>query len=287
MASYNNARFAKESIKSVLAQSYTNWELIIVDDASSDNSVKVILEYLVDPRIKLFINKENLGVGATKKRCAEEASGDVFAVLDIDDTLDENSLALMNRAYRENPTVDFIYSDTYECDENLKIKGILPWIGKLKEQETNLHIFKVCQLRTFKKKLYEKTSGYDSNLRSAVDRDIIYKLEEVGVLKYIKIPLYYYRIHDSGISKTSDSKLKNVGRLSCVIVAKSAYQRRLKNKFLNLSRKEMSIQSLDGLSPALKLGEYYLFFRLLIYSVFLYPFNCKRYYLFIVNLFKK
>ncbi|MDA3840723.1 MAG: glycosyltransferase [Patescibacteria group bacterium] len=287
MASYNNANFARDAIESVLAQSYQNWELLIVDDASNDRSAVIIREYLGDKRIKFFQNKKNLGVGATKRKCAEMATGDIFAVLDIDDVLDKNALLTMEREYRENPEVDFVYSDTYECDENLAVKRVLPWVGELESGKTNLHTFKVCQLRTFKKVLYKKTEGYNPELKSAVDKDIIYKLEEKGRLKYIKIPLYYYRIHQNGISKTPDVNLKNLGRLSGVLAERNAYRRRKKSGFCNLTRKEMSVKLLDGLSPAIRLKKIILFFELFFYSIYLYPFNLKRYRIFINNIIKK
>lgn len=65
-ASYNYENYIKETIKSVLNQTYQDWELIIIDDCSSDNSVNVIKSFQ-DDRIKLFVNKQNLGLAKTLK----------------------------------------------------------------------------------------------------------------------------------------------------------------------------------------------------------------------------
>ena len=72
-ASYNYENYIKETIKSVLNQTYQDWELIIIDDCSSDNSVNVIKSFQ-DDRIKLFVNKQNLGLAKTLKLGIEKNS---------------------------------------------------------------------------------------------------------------------------------------------------------------------------------------------------------------------
>lgn len=84
MPSYNTGTFIEESIESVMAQTYQNWELIIVDDCSTDNSVKVIESHL-DTRIKLLVNIENSGAAVSRNRAIREASGKYVAFLDSDD----------------------------------------------------------------------------------------------------------------------------------------------------------------------------------------------------------
>ena len=74
MASYNYADIIGEAIESVINQTYTDWELIIVDDGSKDDSVEVIKKYLTDTRIKLFVNEENLGLAKTVQKGVEIAS---------------------------------------------------------------------------------------------------------------------------------------------------------------------------------------------------------------------
>ena len=69
MPSYNTAHFIKETIESVLAQTYSNWELIIVDDCSTDNTDKVVSEYLEDERIRYIKNEKNSGTAKESARC--------------------------------------------------------------------------------------------------------------------------------------------------------------------------------------------------------------------------
>ena len=66
IANYNNARYIEESIESVFNQTYSNWEIIIVDDDSNDNSIKLLEKFKNEDRIKIYKNEENKGCGYTK-----------------------------------------------------------------------------------------------------------------------------------------------------------------------------------------------------------------------------
>ena len=85
MPSYNTTSFIAESIQSVLAQSYKDWELIIVDDCSSDNTDQVVKPYLSDERIKYYKNEKNSGAAVSRNRAIREAKGKWIAFLDSDD----------------------------------------------------------------------------------------------------------------------------------------------------------------------------------------------------------
>lgn len=83
---YNSAQFISEMINSVQSQTYSNWELLFVDDCSRDNSVQIIEQYIVkDPRIKLFILSNNQGSGPARNKAISEAKGKYIAFLDSDD----------------------------------------------------------------------------------------------------------------------------------------------------------------------------------------------------------
>ncbi len=91
MPLYNAAGFVKETIESVLAQTYQNFELLITNDCSTDNSVEIV-ESFRDPRIKLFHNEQNSGAAKTRNRSIREASGKWIAFLDSDDLWDKEKL---------------------------------------------------------------------------------------------------------------------------------------------------------------------------------------------------
>lgn len=83
---YNCEEYIEQTIQSVLLQTYIHWEMIIIDDASQDNSLKIINKYLEqDKRIKLIINKKNIGVAQSRNTGIKVSSGDYIALLDSDD----------------------------------------------------------------------------------------------------------------------------------------------------------------------------------------------------------
>ena len=88
IANYNNGHYLMEAVESVRQQTYSNWEIILVDDGSTDNSHELYKQLVEqDSRIHIFFNEENKGCGYTKRRCAELANGEICGFLDLDDTL--------------------------------------------------------------------------------------------------------------------------------------------------------------------------------------------------------
>jgi len=234
MANYNNAKFIKESIESVLSQTYNDWELIIVDDCSTDNSIDIIKPYLKDYRIKLIRHKKNHGYGGSLKTAAANSKMMVLAILDADDKFTKDALENIAVEYLKSPEVGFIYSTMWECDSELNIIQISPWIGPDDPPKTNLIKPRVSHLKTFLRDLYLKTTGFDPKLKIAVDRDIIYKMEEITNFKFINKPLYFYRIHESGVSH---GKKQFQGRIENYITQSKGYQRRLNSSMPNLTLK--------------------------------------------------
>jgi len=236
VANYNNAEYIKESIESVISQTYPNWELIIVDDYSTDNSINKIKTYLKDKRIKMIQHNRNIGYGGALKTAADNASCDILCILDADDKLHEKALDVMAKAYNENPECGFIYSTMWNCDSNLENCVENTMIGPTIPEKTNIFHIKVSHFKTFRKDAYNKTSRFDPMQKKAVDKDIIFKLEEIVKFKFIDIPLYYYRQHEGGISQ---DKSEFQARVYHYIARCKAYQRRLNKNIPNYTKKEL------------------------------------------------
>ncbi len=117
MPSYNTANFITESIQSVLAQSYKDWELIIVDDCSTDNTDDVVKPFLYDKRIKYLKNEKNSGAAVSRNRALREAKGKWIAFLDSDDlwTLDKLKKQI---SFMEKNGYHFSYTAYAEIDQN-------------------------------------------------------------------------------------------------------------------------------------------------------------------------
>ena len=134
MPSYNTGRFIKETIESVLAQTYTDWELIIVDDCSTDNTDEVVGEFLSDVRIRYVKNDANSGAAVSRNRALREARGKWIAFLDSDDLWEPKKLEKQITFMKENG-YHFSYTNYAEIDEESKPLGRRvtgPWrISKL------------------------------------------------------------------------------------------------------------------------------------------------------------
>jgi len=125
MPAYNCEKYIAAAVQSVIEQTYDNWELIIVNDCSTDNTPNIIKDFQrKDSRIKIYENAQNLGVSATRNRCISEASGEWVAFLDSDDMWDARKLDLQIK-YAQKNTAGFIFTGASYIDENgEKYKGI-------------------------------------------------------------------------------------------------------------------------------------------------------------------
>jgi lipopolysaccharide/colanic/teichoic acid biosynthesis glycosyltransferase/glycosyltransferase involved in cell wall biosynthesis len=122
MPSYNTASYIKDSIKSVLNQTYDNWELIIVDDCSSDNTDEVLAE-IDDPRIRVYKNEVNSGAAISRNRALKEAKGQWIAFLDSDDIWMPEKLE-KQIAFMTDNGYHFSYTDYVEIDNNGNETGV-------------------------------------------------------------------------------------------------------------------------------------------------------------------
>ena len=194
IANYNNGKYLMDAINSVRKQTYTNWEIILVDDASTDNSHDLYKKLEKDERIHIYYNEQNQGCGYTKRRCAELANGDLCGFLDPDDVIMPNALQLMVDTHVCNPNASLIYSQhviSNECLQDLS----KPIGSSLEMGVSYLESPKggPCPFATFKKCLYVLTGGISDIYKRAVDQDLYLRLEEVGEIKFVDQVLYIYR----------------------------------------------------------------------------------------------
>jgi glycosyltransferase involved in cell wall biosynthesis len=212
MAHYNNAKFLEESLASIYAQTYTNWELVLVDDGSTDDFDGVMAKYKNDSRIKIFYNGQNKGTAFTKAKCVALATGEIAGYLDPDDTLHEQALAIMVTAHQQHVACSIIYSAQHICDAEMNItetKGysrpMPPGVPYLLLNDGSIHHFV-----SFKMACYNKLPVKLSPVREydkASDQELYYLLEEAGDVLFVNKPLYNYRIHTGGISNFKNTAI--------------------------------------------------------------------------------
>jgi glycosyltransferase involved in cell wall biosynthesis len=218
MACYNSAKYLKAAIKSILRQTYTNWEIVFVEDMSTDNTAHLLKKYIVKYSLKekeiVIRHNENLGYGTSLHDAIKYGTGELVAVVDSDDALaGKYAFAKMVEAHRTHPDASLCYSTYYFCRNKLStrfVKDVIP----IPAGQTYLYTLlnpgtrgngkglyhRVSHLKVFKRACYDRTEGLMRGLRKAVDRDLVLKLEEVGQLIFINEPLYIHRKHDGNIT---------------------------------------------------------------------------------------
>jgi glycosyltransferase involved in cell wall biosynthesis len=206
MASYNNSLFLVDCLKSIYDQTYSNWEIIFVDDCSKDNSLQIINDYAAkDKRIKVFFNEINKGCGYTKAKCAKLAAGKLCGFLDPDDALLPNALEVMVSEYEKTPNAAIYSSRHFHCNEKMKIYDISNDGTKARfvsELETP---WIINHFVAFTKKKYDETEGIDLFMKRSVDTDLYLKLEEKGKVIFINKCLYKYRHNKNSISLNNNA----------------------------------------------------------------------------------
>ncbi len=203
IANYNNGHFIHDCFASILNQSYQDFEVIIVDDASTDNSVAVI-EQLIrdDKRFKLYHNDKNRGCGYTKRRCVELATGDVCGFVDPDDAIVADAIETMVMVHQKHEDASIVSSKYYFTDLNLTITKACAHGEKIPENTSYLVYGNgaITHFATFKMDCYRKSLGLNPSYKRAVDQDLYYLLEEQGKTVFVDRFLYLYRIQKNSIS---------------------------------------------------------------------------------------
>jgi glycosyltransferase involved in cell wall biosynthesis len=211
MTCYNQGHFFKQAVRSVVEQSYKNWQLVIVDDCSTDNSLDVIKKYVksfkIEEKTKIIERTKNHGYGSSLRKAVENSDGELVGILDCDDALTEDALRISVKKHIGHPKVVLTYSHYRIC--NAALKPIRVYKTKPRGKGSFLSVGgRVSHFKVFKKKLYDKTEGFNPKLKQSVDKDLILKLEEVGQLLHIDAILYLYRHHKHNLSRTWTKKGK-------------------------------------------------------------------------------
>lgn len=205
-------KYLEECIESVINQLYSNWELCIADDKSTDPKVKETLEKYkkMDKRIKVVYRKENGNISKATNSAIDISTGDFIALLDNDDVITRDALYEVAKAINEDKKIDFIYSD--EDKLNPEGRRCDPYFKSDWSPDTILSNNYICHLTTFSKKLLDEIGGGErSEFDGAQDYDLILRLtEKAHKIYHIPKILYHWRIIPGSTSDTISAKPKAV-----------------------------------------------------------------------------
>ncbi|MCL6414696.1 glycosyltransferase [Aestuariirhabdus sp. Z084] len=198
MPSYNSAEYIAHSIESVLSQTYPNWELLLVDDGSSDNSLSIIESYLKDSRIKL-LSQQHKGAAKARNLALQEAKGDYVAFLDSDDWWEAEFLQDMLKTATETGC-DIAYCGWQRTGlpEKLCPRYVPPDYsqGGLMEALMRENVWPIHSALS-RRSLLEHLGGFNETLPCCMDFDLWLRASpDISVALVPKV-LSYYRFHSS------------------------------------------------------------------------------------------
>lgn len=200
MLVFNNVQYLKAAITSAQLQTYRNWELIIVDDGSVDGALELVQKLAEsDARIKVYRNKERLGIVKNRARAYSLSTGEFVGHFDSDDRLERYAIEEMMIAFHMNPQQMLIHSDYAHIDSSGKL------ISYATTEDYEHRSAKSLGWRHFgvyKREVMSHIAGYNTKLISACeDGDLMAQISyKFGHLRLPKV-LYYHRVHDNNSQK--------------------------------------------------------------------------------------
>jgi len=226
---YNHERFLEKRIQSVLDQTYQDFELIILDDASPDNSKQVIENFLGDQRIRTIYNQTNSG--STFKQWNKgicEAKGEYIWLAESDDYADECLLAELVAKLEQYPNVGIAQCQSWQIDEHDNILcSMADSTADLNEtrwqqdfvnngkDECNKYLIVRCTIPNasavlIRKSIYDQVGGADEKLRLCGDWMLWAKMLLISDIAFVGKPLNYFRTHSNTVRSNSERNALNI-----------------------------------------------------------------------------
>jgi len=205
---YNSEKYLKEAIDSIYNQTYSNWEIILIDNCSTDKTAEIAQSY--SSKLKYFKTEQNIKLGKARNIALENCAGTYIGFLDSDDIWQKEKLLKQVEVLNQNPDTDLCYTNYHQLYES---RNELQVAFK-KEQPSgeiytySLSNFPIGILTTVitKKALLSLKSYFDSNLNLAEDFDFFMRILKTHKGVYISTPLATYRIHSQMHTITHNAK---------------------------------------------------------------------------------
>jgi glycosyltransferase involved in cell wall biosynthesis len=202
LPTYNGSRYLAEAIESCLAQTYGNWELIVVDDCSEDMTQQIISQYVArDPRIRTIRHETNKRLPGALNTGHAAATGSYLMWTSDDNRLRPDAIEEMAAFLEEHPAIGLVYADSIVIDEQGRYLRDYP-----AQPASKLAYFNaIAACCMYRKRVYETIGGYDADMLLAEDYDYwlrIYRQFEIAPLHKV---LYEYRSHGESLTSTTTS----------------------------------------------------------------------------------
>lgn len=209
---YNRARFIEEAIKSVLAQDFEDYEIIVVDDGSNDNTREIVKSFK-NKKIRYFF-QENKGRSKARNRAISLAQGQYLAFLDSDDVFLPGKLTKQVKCLDEHPKIGMVYASALTMDENghkLKKKYRATSSGFIyKEVAFTVPLLIIVPTVMVRKEVIDKVGGFDEKMHSFEDVDLWRRISKEFPVLAISKPLCRIRSHFDILREPPQQLLKTI-----------------------------------------------------------------------------
>lgn len=196
---YNGEDHVAEAIESVLQQTYNNWELIIVNDCSTDSTSQILESYArKDSRVRVVTNPVNFKLPRSLNEGFRNATGEYYTWTSDDNRYRPNALERLVKALQEDKDAVMVYSDFTLIDDKDNVIRLF----EKDEPEIIPFINPVGASFLYTREVAEKVGGYDANLFLAEDYDYWIRIWREGKIIHINEDLYLYRLHDKSLTST-------------------------------------------------------------------------------------
>tara|TARA_B100000795_G_C22802851_1_gene442881 strand:- start:2377 stop:3732 length:1356 start_codon:yes stop_codon:yes gene_type:complete len=205
ITNHNYGKYIKQSIDSVFNQTYKNFELIIIDDGSIDNSKAIIEKYKNNKKVKI-IYQNNKGLTISNNIAIKFCKGEYITRLDADDWLDPNFLQIMANTAKKNKNSAMIFCNYYLTNSKGQVidQFYRHEFKKVKLMDQPAH--GACSL--IKTKILKEIGGYDEQFSCQDGVDLWFKIIGNYKVKNVNLPLFYYRQHNKSLTKNVEKIYK-------------------------------------------------------------------------------
>lgn len=210
MTVYNTEKYIGQAVASILGQSFKNFELLVVDDASTDRSMEIVLSF-GDPRIRLIRNSANKGVAYSRKRALAEARGAYIAVLDADDVACEDRLRLQVEFLEGHPEIGLLGSafDIIDADGNVERSCSVP-VDPLANSWKLLFGNHICHSTVmFRRQVGLGLGGYDGKVFAGEDFDLWVRFAAYSRIAQLDRSLVRWRRYKQSLYQTEGIEVKD------------------------------------------------------------------------------
>ena len=201
--SYNGEKTIQEAIKSALAQTYKNFEVLIIDDASNDNTINLIKKFK-NKKIRLYINNKNIGLGKSRLMAQSKIKGDYVSILDQDDIWNKNKIKSQLKLFLKDKKIGLVATGYKLIDENKKIISLENKYYDMKNFVNYLSFKNIFGHSTimYKTKYAKSVGWYSNKLIYAQDYDLTVNILKKYEFRFLKNILVKIRTNHTSMTQS-------------------------------------------------------------------------------------